>query len=80
MIGIKKTSRSGPLSIFIVLKKTDEEFMIITANGVVNRQRIEQVSLMGRYARGVTLIRLDKNDRVVNLIGLDAEELTEESS
>jgi DNA gyrase/topoisomerase IV subunit A len=44
--------------------------MIITAKGVVNRQKLDQVSLMGRYARGVTLIRLDQNDRVVNLIGL----------
>jgi DNA gyrase subunit A len=74
MIGIKTTPRSGPLAIFIVLKKTEEEFMIVTAQGVVNRQRLEQVSLMGRYARGVTLIRLDKDDRVVNLVGLEAEE------
>ncbi len=74
MIGIKTTAQSGVLAIFIVLKKTEEEFMIVTAKGVVNRQRIEQVSLMGRYARGVTLIRLDKDDRVVNLVGLEAEE------
>jgi DNA gyrase subunit A len=71
MIGMKTTSHSGPLAIFVVLSGEEEEFMIITANGVVNRQKIEQVSLMGRYARGVTLIRLDKEDRVVNLIALD---------
>ncbi|MFU8793988.1 MAG: DNA gyrase subunit A [Dethiobacteria bacterium] len=71
MIGMKTTPQSGPLSIFIVLCGTEEEFMIVTARGVVNRQRIDQVSLMGRYARGVTLIRLDENDRVVNLIGLE---------
>ncbi len=74
MIGIKTTPQSGPLSIFIVLRKTNEEFIIVTANGVVNRQRIDKVSLMGRYARGVTLIRLDPNDQVVNLVGLDAEQ------
>jgi DNA gyrase subunit A len=71
MIGLKTTMQSGPLSIFIVLNGDEEEFMIVTARGVVNRQKIEQVSLMGRYARGVTLIRLDENDRVMNLIGLD---------
>ncbi|MBW6462791.1 MAG: DNA gyrase subunit A [Firmicutes bacterium] len=71
MIGMKTTPQSGPLSIFIVLCGTEEEFMIVTARGVVNRQRIDQVSLMGRYARGVTLIRLDENDRAVNLIGLE---------
>ena len=71
MIGLKTTIQSGPLAIFIVLNGDEEEFMIVTARGVVNRQKIEQVSLMGRYARGVTLIRLDENDRVMNLIGLD---------
>ena len=71
MLGMKITSQSGPLAIFVVLQGDEEEFMIITACGVVNRQRVEQVSLLGRYARGVTLIRLDENDRVVNLIALD---------
>jgi DNA gyrase subunit A len=71
MIGMKTTKQSGPLAIFIVLSGAEEEFMIITAKGVVNRQKLEQVSLMGRYARGVTLIRLDQNDKVVNLIGLE---------
>ncbi len=71
MIGMKTTPQSGPLAIFVVLKGEEEEFMVVTAHGVVNRQRVEQVSLMGRYARGVTLIRLDENDRVVNLIALE---------
>lgn len=71
MIGMKTTSHSGPLAVFVVFHGDEEEFMIITARGVVNRQRVEQVSLMKRYARGVTLIKLDKEDRVVNLIALD---------
>ncbi len=71
MIGMKTTSHSGPLAVFVVLSGDEEEFIIITARGVVNRQRVDKVSLMGRYARGVTLIRLDHSDRVVNLIALD---------
>jgi DNA gyrase subunit A len=71
MIGMKTTRQSGPLAIFVVLTGNEEEFMVITERGVVNRQRVEQVSLMGRYARGVTLIRLDENDQVVNLVALD---------
>ena len=71
MLGMKTTSHSGPLAVFVVFSGKEEEFMIITARGVVNRPRVEQVSLMRRYARGVTLIKLDKEDRVVNLIALD---------
>ncbi len=71
MIGMKTTSHSGPLAVSVVLSGVEEEFIIITARGVVNRQKTNAISLMGRYARGVTLIRLDANDRVVNLIALD---------
>ena len=71
LIGMKVTPQSGPLAIFNVLSGNENEFMIVTARGLVNRQKIEQVSLMGRYARGVTLIKLNEDDRVVNLIGLE---------
>ena len=72
LIGMKISQVSGPLRGFVTLKgEEEEEFIIVTAKGIVNRQKSDQVSLMGRYARGVTLIRLDKEDRVVNLVGLD---------
>ncbi|MEW5783630.1 MAG: DNA gyrase subunit A [Bacillota bacterium] len=71
LIGIKVTQVSGPLTGFIVTREQDKEFIVITAKGVVNRQNVEQVSQQSRYARGVTLIRLDEADRVVDLIGLD---------
>lgn len=71
LIGMKVSNESGPLTGFIVTGEQDKEFIVITARGVVNRQIIDQVSQQKRYARGVTLIRLDEGDRVVNLIGLD---------
>lgn len=71
VIGIKTTAQSGRLTDFVLLRPEQEEAMIITARGVVNRQRVEEVSSQRRYSRGVTLIRLDQGDRVVNLIGLD---------
>jgi len=70
MIGMKLTKASGPLTGFIVIKKEDEEFIVVTAKGIVIRQQVKLVSLLSRYARGVKLIRLDGGDRVVDLIGL----------
>ena len=70
LIGMKLSKTSGPLTGFIVMKEEDEEFIVITAKGIVIRQQVKQVSQFSRYARGVTLIRLDKGDRVVDLIGL----------
>lgn len=73
MIGLKTTKQTGPLAIFTVLQEGEKEIMLVTARGVVNRQKIKQVSLMKRYARGVRLIRLDENDKLLNLMALDKE-------
>lgn len=70
VIGMKTTPVSGPLTGFIVVCDPKEDLIIITARGHLIRQKVELVSIMGRYARGVTLIRMDKGDRVVDLIGL----------
>ncbi|HOL18216.1 MAG TPA: DNA gyrase C-terminal beta-propeller domain-containing protein, partial [Bacillota bacterium] len=70
LIGMKLSKSTGPLTGFIVVKKENEEFITITAKGIVIRQQVQQVPLFSRYARGVTLIRLDQGDRVVDLIGI----------
>ncbi len=63
---LKLDERAGRLvSVFPV--QSNEEFLIITARGQVIREKVNQVSQMGRYARGVTLIRLSPDDEVVNL-------------
>ena len=38
------------------------------------RQDAAEISQQGRYAQGVTLIRLDEGDRVVNLARVVADE------
>ncbi len=73
IVGMKITKDSGPLTGFIVMDEKEEDFIIVTAKGLVIRQKAEGVSLMSRYARGVTLIRLEEGDRVVDLIGLPKE-------
>ncbi len=67
LIGMKLSKATGPLTGFIVVKKENEEFIAITAKGIVIRQQVGQVSMFSRYARGVMLIRLDQGDRVVDL-------------
>ncbi|MBI3923581.1 MAG: DNA gyrase subunit A, partial [Armatimonadetes bacterium] len=42
----------------------DDELLIITAKGVVIRQKIETIRQTGRGAQGVRLIRLDEGDSV----------------
>lgn len=73
LIGMRISKESGPLTGFMVMSEDEEDFIIITAAGQVIRQKTAQVSLLGRYARGVTLIRLEEGDLVVDLIGLPEE-------
>ncbi len=65
-IAIKSIAKTGVL-IFFNLAQDEDEFIMVTARGLIIREKVSQVSLQGRYARGVTLMRLSSaDDKVVN--------------
>ncbi len=66
MMTIKPTKRNGPL-IGIKVLNEDEEIMMITAEGIIIRLSVKDISSMGRTTQGVTLMRLDQKDSVVAL-------------
>ena len=72
IMALKVSKQVGPLVSFAMVQKKDE-FIIITAQGVVIREKAAPVSVQGRYARGVTLIRLSQDDKVVNMAVLPRE-------
>jgi DNA gyrase subunit A len=74
LVGMRISKESGPLTGFKVMSEEAEDFIIVTAEGLVIRQKTAEVTLMRRYARGVILIRLDEGDRVMDLIALPEEE------
>ena len=41
--------------------------MIITRNGVVNRQRVSEIRTIGRATQGVRLVNLDEGDQVMDV-------------
>ena len=51
----------------------DEEVVLITASGNVIRIRAADISIQKRSTRGVRMIRLDENDRVVGFACLARE-------
>jgi len=48
--------------------------MVITRNGVVMRQPVSQISLIGRATQGVKLVNLDEGDSVVDVARLVTED------
>jgi DNA gyrase subunit A len=66
VINVKTTERTGRV---VAIKSVvdEEELMIITRNGVVNRQRVSEIRTIGRATQGVRLVNLDEGDRIMDL-------------
>ncbi len=75
VINQKISDRSGGV-VAIKAVSDQDEIMVITRNGVVNRQRVDEMRVMGRATQGVRMINLDEGDAVVDLalvVGDDAD-------
>ncbi len=77
---IKLTKRHGIIEGIKVVSENDE-LMIITAEGVIIRISVQNISCTGRDTQGVRIMKVDENDRVVTLarvVGGKEEEESEE--
>ncbi|HET9438630.1 MAG TPA: DNA gyrase subunit A, partial [Longimicrobiales bacterium] len=52
----------------------DDELMLITRNGVVIRQRVEEIRVIGRATQGVRVMALDEGDVLVDVARLIPED------
>ncbi|GEA14469.1 DNA gyrase subunit A [Moorella sp. E308F] len=64
IITMNVTRRTGPVAAVAVVTQ-DDELMLISADGILIRLGVEDISRQGRNTQGVTLMRLEHNDRVV---------------
>ncbi|MEJ2218965.1 MAG: DNA gyrase subunit A [Gemmatimonadota bacterium] len=72
VINIKTTSATGRV-IAIKGVQPDDELMVITRNGVVNRQPVDQIRVIGRNTQGVRIVALDDGDQVMDVARLVSE-------
>ncbi len=73
ILAYRRTERNGRL-VAIKLVIAGEELMMINSDGVVIRIAVEEVSKLGRTTQGVTLMRLDKGDRIVSVAKVVAKD------
>jgi DNA gyrase subunit A len=73
VINFKVSEKSGQV---VTIKSVtgDEQLMVITRNGVVNRQRVDEIRVIGRATQGVRLVNLDEGDVVVDVARVIAED------
>lgn len=60
------TEKNGPIAAAKVVNE-DDEIIIITAEGIIIRTRVEEISQTGRNTMGVKVINIGENDHVVSL-------------
>jgi DNA gyrase subunit A len=77
VINVKTTAKTG-LVVAIKPVVPDDELMVITRNGIVNRQSVNGIRVIGRNTQGVRLINLDEKDLVVDVACVVSEETLEE--
>ncbi|MBI5428987.1 MAG: DNA gyrase subunit A [Nitrosomonadales bacterium] len=66
MIAIKTSERNGQV-VAATLVNVDDEIMLIGSSGVLIRTRVKEIREMGRTAQGVTLMNVEKGDKLVGL-------------
>jgi DNA gyrase subunit A len=77
VINIKVSKKTGNV---VAIKSVieEDELMVITRNGVVNRQRVAEIRTIGRATQGVRLVNLDKGDKVMDVARVILENGAEE--
>ena len=79
VINLKTTDKNG-LVVAVKAVSEEEQLMMITRQGVVNRQRVSEISVIGRATQGVKLVNLDDGDAVVDVARVITEDVNGEGS
>jgi DNA gyrase subunit A len=73
---IKTTDRNGPV-IGTVPVKDDDELMMMTARGKIQRVKVSDFNPIGRNTQGVRIMALDEGDSLAAIVCVPREELVE---
>ncbi len=79
VINLKVTEKTGAV-ISVSKVKGDEELFVLSEGGVLIRTRVSEVSTYGRSSQGVTIMRLDDDDKGVAAMVMMAEDDVDEIS
>jgi DNA gyrase subunit A len=73
IIDIRTTGKNGKV-VGVKAVRDDDQIMLVTAQGMIVRMRVRQVSVYGRGTQGVRLISMEKADTVGSLAKLVEKE------
>ena len=70
---IKTTARNGPV-VGIAAVRDEDELLMMTARGKIQRLRAADISVIGRNTQGVRIMSLDEGDTLVAVVRVPPEE------
>jgi DNA gyrase subunit A len=73
IINVKTTARNGKV-VAVLFVRDEDELMVITAQGMIVRLRVQDFSVHGRATQGLRLIELGEGDEVVAVAKLAEKE------
>ena len=73
---IRTTERNGPVVDVIAVRENDD-IMLITMQGMVNRTHVREVRLVGRNTQGVRIMDLNDGDKLVSVAKVAQEDASE---
>lgn len=76
VITIKTTKRNGAC-VGMVGVQDDDEIMMVTANGMLIRMAVSDISNIGRNAQGVRLMRMKQGDSFVSVTRIEEKDIDE---
>ncbi|HEV7280900.1 MAG TPA: DNA gyrase subunit A [Pirellulaceae bacterium] len=76
IIDIKTTARNGKV-VGVCKVDDDDEVIVMTAQGKIQRLRVAEISVIGRNTQGVRIMSLDEGDSIVGVVFVPSEEKPE---
>ena len=79
ILAAKLTDKTGDLTALLMVQP-DEDILLITDDGTIIRNRVEDIRICGRNTQGVRLMKLQEGSRIISVARADKEEEADEST
>lgn len=77
VIAIQTSERNGAV-VGALMVHSDDQAMLISANGTMVRTPVDDISIIGRNTQGVRLIRIGEDDKLVGLAAVEDDDSDDE--
>jgi DNA gyrase subunit A len=71
---IRTSERNGPV-VGVIPVRDDDDIMLITAQGMVNRTHVREIRVVGRNTQGVRIMNLHEGDKIASIAKVAQEDV-----